>query len=86
MKKSDAEISLSTLTSRVMKPKKPFWRKMRNLGIAIAGIGGSLLAAPVALPAALVTIGGYLVTAGTTITAISQLTKDDNNDTEPEID
>ncbi len=40
----------------------------------MAGVGTVLLTAPVALPAAVVTIGGYLVTAGGVATAISQIT------------
>ena len=40
----------------------------------MAGIGTVLLTAPVALPAAVVTVGGYLVTAGGVATAVSQFT------------
>jgi hypothetical protein len=50
-----------------------FFRKLRNIGIAIATVGSVLIAAPVALPAVVVTVGGYLVTAGGVVTAVSQL-------------
>ena len=40
-------------------------------------IGGTIVALPVALPAAVVTAGGYLVAAGTVTATLSQLTKED---------
>jgi len=62
-------------------PTPRFFRRIRNIGIAIATIGGSILAAPVALPAAVVTIAGYLAVAGTVATAVSQaVTTPDDED------
>ena len=50
----------------------PFFKKLRIAGLVIAAAGTTLLAAPVALPAAVVTIGGYLVVGGAVATAMSQ--------------
>jgi hypothetical protein len=40
----------------------------------LTAVGGALVAAPVALPAAVVTIAGYMAVAGTVATAVSQVT------------
>ncbi len=40
----------------------------------MAGVGTVLLTAPMSLPVAVVTLGGYLVTAGGVATAVSQIT------------
>jgi ABC-type xylose transport system permease subunit len=54
-----------------------FWKKVQKVGLVAGAIGGVLIAAPIALPATLVTLGGYLVTAGGVTAALSQLTKED---------
>lgn len=50
----------------------PFFRKLRTVGMVVAAVGTSIIAAPVALPAALVTVGGYLIVGGSVISAVSQ--------------
>ena len=54
-----------------------FWQKLQKIGIALGVIGGTIVALPVALPAAVVTAGGYLVAAGTVTATLSQLTNED---------
>lgn len=60
------------LVSRVQEPTPKWFRIVRNLGLALSAIGGVLVAAPVVLPAGIVTIGGYLLLGGTIIGAVSQ--------------
>jgi hypothetical protein len=45
--------------------------------LTLLAVSGSVLAAPVALPAALVSVAGYLAVAGGVISAVSQVTVDD---------
>ena len=47
---------------------------LRNIGLALAAVGGTVLAAPVALPVVITSIGGYLAVAGGVLSAVSQLT------------
>lgn len=73
------------VVERAQAPTPKFFKVLRNIGIVVATIGGAILTAPVALPAAIVTVGGYLAVAGGVISAISQVTVDDKklkNDTE----
>jgi len=62
------------LIQRVNAPTPSFFKKLRTIGLAAVGIGTALLTAPVALPVFLVAAGGYLLTAGSVISAVSQLT------------
>ncbi|WP_317127168.1 hypothetical protein [Brumimicrobium glaciale] len=63
---------LASLGKRCKKETPPFFKKLRTAGIVLAAIGTSILAAPIALPALAVTIGGYLILGGSVITAVSQ--------------
>ncbi len=63
-----------TLLGRAKAPTPKFFRKLRTIGITIGAIGAAVVAAPVALPATIVTAAGYLVTVGSVVAAVSQLT------------
>jgi hypothetical protein len=65
-----------TLVERLIAPTSKFFRIVRNVGLCLAAAGGAIIAAPVALPVTLVTIGGYLTVAGSVITAVAQATVD----------
>ena len=62
------------IIKRVKSPTPKFFKVLRNIGLVLAAVGGTILAAPVALPAIVVTIGGYVAVAGGVISAVSQLT------------
>lgn len=55
-----------------------FWKKVQRIGIVAGALGAALLAAPVALPAAIITGAGYLVAVGGVTATLSQLTVDDS--------
>jgi len=61
-----------TLAERVMAPTPKFFRTLRTIGVVIGLVGGAILASPLALPAAIVTVGGYLALAGSIVTGVSQ--------------
>ena len=63
---------------RIQKPTPPFFKKLRNIGIILAATGGALLAAPIALPSAIVSIATYMTVAGTVATTVSQAVVSDN--------
>jgi len=71
------------LIDRYKKPTPSFFRKLRNIGIAMAATGGAIIAAPIALSALVITIATYLTVVGTVATAVSQaVVSDDENETE----
>jgi hypothetical protein len=57
---------------RACAPTPKFFKKLRTIGLILAAAGGVLVATPIALPAALVAAGGYLIVAGSVATAVSQ--------------
>ncbi|MDR6301821.1 hypothetical protein [Mesonia maritima] len=66
------------LSDRTKKPTPKFFKVLRTIGLTIAGIGGTLVAAPVALPAIVTTIAGYFTVAGGVLSGVSQLTVSDD--------
>lgn len=66
------------IIDRAQAPTPKFFKVLRSIGLIVAAAGAAILTAPVALPAAVVTAGGYLAVAGSVLSAISQVTVDDN--------
>jgi uncharacterized membrane protein HdeD (DUF308 family) len=62
------------LIKRAKAPTPKFFKVLRNIGLALAAVGGTILAAPIALPVVVTTVGGYLAVAGGVVSAVSQLT------------
>lgn len=63
---------MKKIFQRVNAPTPKFFKKLRNIGLAIAGIAGTILAAPIALPAVIIKVAGYLVVAGGVLSGASQ--------------
>lgn len=69
------------IIERYKKPTPKFFRILRNIGIALATAGGAIIAAPVSIPAAIITVATYMTVAGTVATAVSQaVVSDEKND------
>lgn len=71
MNKEKTNIGMNIL-ERMKTPTPKFFKIVRNIGLALAAAGGVIIAAPVALPAIVITVGGYLVVAGSVAVAVSQ--------------
>lgn len=67
-----------TLKERWNAKTPKFWKKVRNFAIVAGTVAGVILAAPITLPAAVITAAGYLATAGTVAATLSQLTVEDS--------
>jgi uncharacterized membrane protein HdeD (DUF308 family) len=64
------------LLERAQAPTPKFFKTLRTIGLTLLAISGSVLTAPIGLPAAVVTVAGYLAVAGGVISAVSQVTVD----------
>jgi len=75
-----------SVVQRVKAPTPKFFKTLRTIGLALAAIGGAILASPIALPAGLVAAAGYVALAGGLVTAVSQTAVDttDSKTTENE--
>ena len=70
---------MKNIINRAKAPTPKFFRVLRNIGIGLAAVSATLLAAPIALPAVIITVAGYAAVAGAMLTAVSQLTVDKQN-------
>lgn len=66
---------MKTIVRRVKAPTPPFFKKLRSISLAVAGVAATVLAAPVALPAVVVKAAGYLAVAAAAAGAVSQTAK-----------
>ena len=62
------------IVERIKAPTPKFFKILRSIGLVLLAISGTILAAPVALPVALVSAAGYVAVAGGVISAVSQMT------------
>jgi uncharacterized membrane protein len=65
---------MNNLKDRWNTPTPKFWKRIQAIGITIGSVGLILVAPPIGLAVA----GGYLITAGSIIGVLSQLTVKDN--------
>ena len=71
-----------SVVQRVKAPTPKFFRTLRTIGLALAAIGGAILASPIALPAGLVAAAGYVALAGGVVSAVSQTAVDSNSESD----
>lgn len=64
------------IIERFKAPTPNFWKKVQKVGITIGSLGAILIAPPIGLSV----VGGYLITAGSVIGVLSQLTVENAND------
>lgn len=70
---------------RTKSPTPKFFRVLRSIGLALLGLSGSVIAAPVVLPTVVVSVAGYLAVAGGVLSAVSQMTVDDDAKADDEL-
>jgi hypothetical protein len=61
-----------SVIQRMQAPTPKFFKVLRAIGLSLVAASGALIAAPIALPAAVVSLAGYLAVAGSVVTAVSQ--------------
>jgi uncharacterized membrane protein HdeD (DUF308 family) len=70
---------MKKIINRAKAPTPKFFKVLRTVGLALAAVGGTILATPIALPAIVTTVGGYVAVAGGVLSAASQLTTTDDS-------
>jgi hypothetical protein len=71
------------IIDRFKAPTPKFFRILRTIGLGLLSLSGSILAAPLVLPAAMVTVAGYVAVAGGVLSAVSQMTVGEEVPSEP---
>jgi uncharacterized membrane protein HdeD (DUF308 family) len=65
------------IIERAKAPTPKIFKFLRTAGLALLAVSGSIVAAPVALPAVIITVAGYAAVIGGVLSAVSQITVDD---------
>ena len=71
------------LAERVLAPTPKWFKILRTVGIALASVGGIIIASPVALPVGIVSTAGYLILGGSIISVVSQTGVKTEEEAEP---
>ena len=69
---------MKKIINRAKAPTPKFFKVLRNVGLALAAVGGTILTAPIVLPTIVTVIGSYLTLTGGVLSAVSQLTTTDD--------
>jgi len=67
------KLCIMKIIERIKAPSPKFFRILRRIGLAMLAISGTIVAAPLVLPAGVVAVAGYLAVAGGVVSAVSQL-------------
>ncbi len=67
-----------SMRERWSAPTPKFWKRVQKIAITVGAVAGVIIAAPITLPAAVVTVATYAITAGTVAATLSQLTIESN--------
>ena len=71
------KVKIMKIVERIKAPTPKFFKILRSIGLVLMAISGTVVAAPIVLPVTVVTIAGYIAVAGGVISAVSQMTVDD---------
>mgnify|MGYP006992555186 CR=1 FL=1 len=63
-----------TIAQRWNAPTPKFWKRVQKIAITLGAVAGVILTAPISIPAGVITVAGYVATAGTVAATLSQLT------------
>ena len=63
---------MNEITNRLNSPTPKFFKQLRNIGLILAAISGTLVVAPIALPPLVIKVAGYLAVASSVASAVSQ--------------
>ncbi|WP_428224862.1 hypothetical protein [Flavobacterium sp.] len=65
---------MKNIVTRIQSPTPKFFKVLRNVGLVLLSVSSVIAAAPIALPAVVITVSGYVAVAGGILSAVSQLT------------
>lgn len=60
------------IIERVQAPTPRFFKKLRNVSLTLSALAAAITTAPVALPAIVIKLAGYLTVAGIAAGSVSQ--------------
>ena len=73
------------IIARAQAPTPKFFKTLRTIGLALIAVSGTVLAAPIALPAIITAVAGYAAVAGSVLSAVSQITVEEKAQPSPNL-
>jgi hypothetical protein len=72
------------VVERAKAPTPKFFKVLRTIGLALLAVSGSIVAAPVALPAVVVTVAGYVDTSTSSADGQDNIRRNKKDEVKPE--
>ncbi len=72
------------VVQRVKSPTPKFFKVLRTIGLSLAIAGTTIITSPIAIPVVVVSVAGYVIVAGTVLTAVSQTAVESTRQDEPD--
>ena len=60
------------IINRIKAPTPVFFKKLRTASLVLAGLAGTIATAPIAIPAIIIKVAGYLAVAGSVGAGVCQ--------------
>ena len=55
-------------------PTPILFKRIRNIGLILAGVAGAILSSPITLPSLVISVAGYVMVASGVLSTVSQIT------------
>lgn len=63
-----------SMLERWKAPTPLLFKRLRNIGLILAGVAGAILSAPITLPPVMISVAGYVMVASGVLSSVSQIT------------
>ena len=63
-----------SMLERWKAPTPLLFKRLRNIGLILAGIAGAILSSPITLPPLIISVAGYVMVASGVLSSVSQIT------------
>lgn len=63
-----------SMLERWKAPTPILFKRLRNIGLILAGVAGAILSSPITLPPLVISVAGYLMVASGVLSSVSQIT------------
>lgn len=63
-----------SMLDRWKAPTPLLFKRLRNIGLILAGVAGAILSAPIVLPPMIISVAGYVMVASGVLSSVSQIT------------
>lgn len=63
-----------SILERWKAPTPILFKRLRNVGLILAGVAGAILSSPITLPPLVISVAGYMIVASGVLSSVCQIT------------